>query len=100
MSDGESGLRKSLAIGGRFDFTNTCWFLSVYFVIEVGEMLLSPMGLTCSGTLAAQLGRSAIEAPAGELLNIADALARHDVPLAFSAWIRNASGVVELVWTA
>lgn len=83
----------------RVDFTNTCWFQSVYFVIEVGEMLLSPMGLTCSGTLAAQLGRSAIDVPEGEVLNIADALARHDEPLAFAARIRIANGVVELVLT-
>ena len=83
----------------RVDFTNTCWFQSVYFVIEVGEMLLSPMGLTCSGTLAAQLGRSAIEVPEGEVLNLADALATHDEPLLFSARIRIANGEVGLVLT-
>ena len=66
-------------------------------MIYVGEMLLSPMGLTYSGTLAAQLGRSAIDVPEGEVLNIADALARHDEPLAFSARIRIANGVVERV---
>lgn len=68
-------------------------------MIEVGEMLLSPMGLTCSGTLAAQLGRSALEVPEGEVLNIADAFARRDAPLAFSARIRIANGVVERVVT-
>ena len=92
-----------------------------FVVLELGDMLLSPIGFSsvavlsvpravglmrcgwCLGTsysevLAAQLGKlSAIEVPEGEMLSIADALARYDALFVLSAPIGIASGVVALV---
>jgi POT family proton-dependent oligopeptide transporter len=93
--------------------TNIWWFVLAYFVLEVGEMLLSPIGLSAvtelsvprvvslmmggwflgtsySEVLAAELGKlSAMEIPEGETLNIVDALAKIGI----------ASGLVVLVLT-
>ena len=103
--------------------TSIWWFVLAYFVLEVGEMLLSPIGLSAvtelsvprvvglmmggwflgtsySEVLAAQLGKlSAIEVPEGEVLNIAEALAKYDALFVFSAQIGIVSGVVVLVLT-
>jgi POT family proton-dependent oligopeptide transporter len=103
--------------------TSIWWFVFAYFVLEVGEMLLSPIGLSAvtelsvprvvslmmggwflgtsySEVLAAQLGKlSAMEIPEGAVLNIADALAKYDQLFVFSAKIGIASGIVVLLAT-
>jgi len=103
--------------------TNIWWFVFAYFVLEVGEMLLSPIGLSAvtelsvprvtslmmggwflgtsySEVLAAELGKlSSIEIPEGETLNIVDALAKYDALFVYSAKIGIVCGVVVLVLT-
>ncbi len=103
--------------------TGIWWFVLAYFVLEVGEMLLSPIGLSAvtqlsvprvvglmmggwflgtsySEVLAAELGKlSAIEIPEGAVLNIADALAKYDELFVFSAKIGIGSGIVVLLAT-
>jgi len=103
--------------------TNIWWFVFAYFVLEVGEMLLSPIGLSAvtelsvpsvvslmmggwflgtsySEVVAAELGKlSAIEIPEGETLNIVDALAKYDALFVYSAKIGIVCGIVVLVLT-
>jgi len=103
--------------------TNIWWFVFAYFVLEVGEMLLSPIGLSAvtqlsvpsvvslmmgawflgtsySEVLAAALGKlSSIEVPEGEAINIADALAKYDALFVYSAKIGIACGIAVLVLT-
>lgn len=103
--------------------TGIWWFVLAYFVLEVGEMLLSPIGLSAvtelsvpsvvglmmggwflgtsySEVLAAQLGKlSAIQIPEGETLNVAEALAKYDQLFVFSAEIGIACGLVTLALT-
>jgi POT family proton-dependent oligopeptide transporter len=103
--------------------TNIWWFVFAYFVLEVGEMLLSPIGLSAvtelsvpsvvslmmggwflgtsySEVLAAALGKlSAIEIPEGETLNIVDALAKYDALFVYSAKIGIVCGIVVLALT-
>ena len=94
-----------------------------YFVLEVGEMLLSPIGLSAvtqlsvprvvglmmggwflgtsySEILAAELGKlSSIDIPEGAVLDVAEALARYDALFLFSAKIGIASGLLVLILT-
>ncbi|HJT98455.1 MAG TPA: oligopeptide:H+ symporter [Rhodanobacteraceae bacterium] len=101
--------------------TNIWWFVFAYFVLEVGEMLLSPIGLSAvtelsvpsvvslmmggwflgtsySEVVAAELGKlSSIEIPEGATLDIADALAKYDALFVYSAKIGIACGIVVLV---
>ncbi|HKE48772.1 MAG TPA: oligopeptide:H+ symporter [Rhodanobacteraceae bacterium] len=103
--------------------TNIWWFVLAYFVLEVGEMLLSPIGLSAvtelsvpsvvslmmggwflgtsySEVVAAELGKlSAIVIPEGETLNVADALAKYDALFVYSAKIGIVCGIVVLVLT-
>jgi len=103
--------------------TNIWWFVLAYFVLETGEMLLSPIGLSAvtelsvpsvvslmmggwflgtsySEVLAAQLGKlSAIVIPEGEALNVAEALAKYDALFVYSAKIGIVSGIVVLLAT-
>ena len=103
--------------------TNIWWFVFAYFVLEVGEMLLSPIGLSAvtelsvpsvvslmmggwflgtsySEVLAAELGKlSSIEIPEGETLNIVDALAKYDALFVYSAKIGIICGIGVLVLT-
>jgi POT family proton-dependent oligopeptide transporter len=103
--------------------TNIWWFVLAYFVLEVGEMLLSPIGLSAvtelsvssvvslmmggwflgtsySEVVAAELGKlSSIEIPEGETLNIVDALAKYDALFVYSAKIGIVVGIVVLVLT-
>ena len=103
--------------------TSIWWFVFAYFVLEVGEMLLSPIGLSAvtqlsvprvvglmmggwflgtsySEVLAAELGKlSALEIPEGAALNIAEALAKYESLFVFSAKIGIASGIVVLLAT-
>ena len=103
--------------------TGIWWFVFAYFVLEVGEMLLSPIGLSAvtelsvprvvglmmggwflgtsySEVLAAALGKlSSIEIPEGAVLDVADALAKYDRLFVFSAKIGIACGLVVLALT-
>ncbi|MGH8457356.1 MAG: peptide MFS transporter, partial [Stenotrophobium sp.] len=100
--------------------TGIGWFVGAYFVLEIGEMLLSPIGLSAvtqlsvprvaglmmggwwlgtsySEVLAAALGKlSAIDIPAGGVLNVADALAKYDQVFVFSAKIGIGCGLAVL----
>lgn len=103
------------------------WFVLAYFVLEVGEMLLSPIGLAAvtelsvrsvvgvmmgawwlgtaySEVLAALLGKlSAIPQPLGgaegSAFVVADALARYDALFVYSAKIGIGAGLVILLLT-
>ncbi|MBA8884168.1 peptide MFS transporter [Dokdonella fugitiva] len=103
--------------------TSIGWFVFAYFVLEVGEMLLSPIGLSAvtelsvprvtslmmggwflgtsySEVLAAALGKlSSIEIPEGGTLDVADALAKYDALFVFSAKIGIGSGILVLLLT-
>lgn len=102
---------------------NLWWLVLAYFVLEVGEMMLSPIGLSAvtqlsvprvvgvmmgawwlgtaySEMFAALLGKlSSIEIPEGATLNVADALAKYDVLFAYSAKIGIICGAVVLLLT-
>ncbi len=97
--------------------TGIWWFVLAYFVLEIGEMLLSPIGLSVvtalsvprvvglmmgcwflgtsySEVLAAQLGKlSALEVAEGEVLDIALALAKYEALFVFSGWLGIGCGV-------
>ena len=99
------------------------WFVLAYLVLEVGEMLLSPIGLAAvtqlsvprvvgvmmgawwlgtaySEMFAALLGKlSSIEIPEGAVLNVADALAKYDALFVYSAEIGVGSGLAILLLT-
>jgi POT family proton-dependent oligopeptide transporter len=99
------------------------WFVFAYFVLEVGEMLLSPIGLSAvtelsvprvvglmmggwflgtsySEVLAATLGKlSSMEIAENEVLNVTDALAKYDALFLFCAKIGIGSGLVVLALT-
>jgi POT family proton-dependent oligopeptide transporter len=103
--------------------TNLWWLVLAYFVLEVGEMLLSPIGLAAvtqlsvprvvgvmmgswwlgtaySEMFAALLGKlSSIEIPQGSTLNVADALAKYDALFVYSAKIGIVCGLVILLLT-
>ncbi|TXH06392.1 MAG: MFS transporter [Nevskiaceae bacterium] len=103
--------------------TGLWWFVLAYFVLEIGEMLLSPIGLAAvtqlsvprvvgvmmggwwlgtaySEMFAALLGKlSAIEIPEGATLNVAEALAKYDALFVYSAKIGIGSGIVILLLT-
>jgi len=103
--------------------TSIGWFVLAYFVLEIGEMLLSPIGLSAvtqlsvprvvslmmggwflgtsySEVLAAGLGKlAAIEIPEGATLNIAEALAKYEQLFVFSAKIGIVAGVIVLALT-
>ncbi len=103
--------------------TNIWWFVLAYFVLEVGEMLLSPIGLSAvtelsvpsvvslmmggwflgtsySEVLAAELGKlSSIEIPEGETINVIEALSKYDALFVYSAKIGIICGIVVLVVT-
>ncbi|WP_028080731.1 peptide MFS transporter [Solimonas soli] len=96
------------------------WFVFAYFVLEVGEMLLSPIGLAAvtelsvasvvgvmmgawwlgtaySEVLAAALGKlSALDVPQDGAIIVADALARYDALFVWSAKIGVGAGLVML----
>jgi POT family proton-dependent oligopeptide transporter len=101
--------------------TGLWWFVLAYFVLEVGEMLVSPIGLAAvtqlsvrrvmgvmmgawwlgtaySEMLAALLGKlSSIEVPEGTALNVVEALARYEELFLYSAKIGIGAGVVVLL---
>ena len=103
--------------------TNIWWFVLAYFVLEIGEMLLSPIGLSAvtqlsvprvvglmmggwflgtsySEILAAELGKlSSIEIPDGAVLDVAEALSKYDDVFVLSAQIGIGSGIVVLILT-
>jgi POT family proton-dependent oligopeptide transporter len=99
------------------------WFVLAYLVLEIGEMLLSPIGLAAvtqlsvprvvgvmmggwwlgtaySEVFAALLGKlSSIEVPQGTTLNVAEALAKYDALFVYSAKIGVGCGLVILLLT-
>ncbi len=103
--------------------TSLWWFVLAYFVLEIGEMLLSPIGLAAvtqlsvprvvgvmmggwwlgtaySEMFAALLGKlSSIEIPEGATLNVADAMAKYDALFVYSAKIGIGCGLVVLLLT-
>lgn len=100
--------------------TGIWWFVLAYFVLEIGEMLLSPIGLSVvtalsvprvvglmmggwflgtsySEVLAAELGKlSALEIPENAALDVAAALLKYDELFVFSAKIGIGSGLAVL----
>ena len=101
--------------------TGIGWFVLAYFVLEIGEMMLSPIGLAAvtqlsvkrvvslmmggwflgtsySEILAAALGKlSAIEISADEKLNVAEALVKYENLFMLSAWIGLIAGALVLI---
>lgn len=97
------------------------WFVAAYFVLEIGEMLLSPVGLAAvtelsvprvaglmmgawwlgtaySEVLAALFGKlAAIELPEGGVIDVADALGRYDALFLLCAQLGIAAGVLLLL---
>jgi proton-dependent oligopeptide transporter, POT family len=97
------------------------WFVLAYFVLEIGEIMLSPIGLSAVTQLsvprvvslmmgawflgtsyaeivAAQLGQiAAIDPEATKELDIAEALIKYDQLFMFSAKVSLAAGVVTLI---
>jgi POT family proton-dependent oligopeptide transporter len=98
--------------------TSIWWFVLAYFVLEIGEMVLSPIGLSAvtqlsvprvvslmmggwflgtsySEVLAAELGKlSALQIPEGETVNVAEALAKYDQLFVFLAEIGIGAGIL------
>lgn len=103
--------------------TGFWWFVLAYGVLEVGEMLLSPIGLSAvtqlsvprvvsvmmggwflgtsySEVLAAALGKlSSIQIPEGGAVNVAEALSKYDQLFIFSTKIGIGSGLVVFALT-
>ncbi|MBN8728064.1 MAG: MFS transporter [Xanthomonadales bacterium] len=101
--------------------TGIWWFVLAYFVLEVGEMMLSPIGLSVvtalsvprvvglmmggwflgtsySEVLAAELGKlSAIDIPEGAVLDVAATLLKYEELFIFSAKIGIGAGLLVLV---
>ncbi len=97
------------------------WFVAAYFVLEVGEMLLSPIGLAAvtelsvprvaglmmgawwlgtaySEVLAALFGKlAAVELPDSGVVDVADALGRYDALFLLCAQLGIAAGVLLLL---
>ena len=97
------------------------WFVLAYFILEIGEMLLSPIGLAAvtalsvprvmgimmggwwlgtaySEVLAALLGKlSSIELPADGTVDVAQALAKYEELFLFSAGLGLGAGVLVLL---
>ena len=103
--------------------TSIWWFVLAYFVLEIGEMMLSPTGLSAvtqlsvprvvslmmgawflgtsySEVLAASLGQlSAMEVHPDAKMDVADALTKYSELFNLSAWIGIIAGVVILSLT-
>jgi len=99
------------------------WLVLAYFILEIGEMCLSPIGLSAvtqlsiprvvgvmmgafwlataySEVIAAQLGKLAsLDLPEGTTLNFAEAAAKYADLFTLSAWIGVGAGVAYLVLT-
>jgi len=98
-------------VGASGQMASVWWLVLAYFVLEIGEMCLSPVGLSAvtqlamprvvslmmgtwflatafSETLAALFGKlAAIEVPEGETMNIADAAAKYAHLFWLMMWI-------------
>jgi POT family proton-dependent oligopeptide transporter len=101
--------------------TGLWYFVLAYFVLEIGEMMLSPIGLSAvtqlsvkrvvslmmgawflgtsySEILAAGLGKlSSLEVHEDEVLNVAEALGKYEQLFMLSAWIGLIAGAVVLL---
>ena len=108
-------------VGATGQMASVWWLVLAYFVLEVGEMCLSPVGLSAvtqlamprvmslmmgtwflatafSETLAALFGKlAAIDVPEGEVMNIAEAAARYEHLFWLLMWIGLGCAVVALL---
>jgi proton-dependent oligopeptide transporter, POT family len=108
-------------VGASGQMASVWWLVLAYFVLEVGEMCLSPVGLSAvtqlamprvvslmmgtwflatafSETLAALFGKlAAIEVPEGETMNIADAAAKYAHLFWLMMWIGLGCAVVAFI---
>ncbi|TJY63087.1 peptide MFS transporter [Sinimarinibacterium sp. CAU 1509] len=111
----------NIAAGGTM--ASVWWLVLAYLILEVGEVCLSPIGLSAvtqlsvarvvgvmmgafwlataySEVLAAQLGKlSSIEIPEGEAINMLEAASKYTDLFWLSCWIGLGAGVVMLVLT-
>ena len=109
---------RSNEAGATGGMASVWWLVFAYFLLEVGEMCLSPVGLSAvtqlaparvvslmmgtwflatafSETLAALFGKiAAIEVPEGETMNIADAAAKYADLFWLMTWIGVGFGVL------
>ncbi|TDB28230.1 MFS transporter [Stenotrophomonas sp. ATCM1_4] len=108
-------------VGATGQMASVWWLVLAYFVLEVGEMCLSPVGLSAvtqlamprvmslmmgtwflatafSETLAALFGKlAAIDVPEGEVMNIAEAAARYEHLFWLLMWIGLGCAVAALL---
>jgi len=108
-------------VGSSGQLASVWWLVGAYLVLEIGEMCLSPVGLSAvtelavprvmslmmgtwflatafSETLAALFGKlAAIEVPEGETLNLADAAARYAHLFWLLMWVGIGCGVVAML---
>lgn len=108
-------------VGSTGQLASVWWLVGAYLVLEIGEMCLSPVGLSAvtelavprvmslmmgtwflatafSETLAALFGKlAAIEVPEGETLNLADAAARYAHLFWLLMWIGIGCGVIAML---
>ncbi len=108
-------------VGATGQMASVWWLVLAYLILEIGEMCLSPVGLSAvtqlavprvvslmmgtwflatafSETLAALFGKlAAIDVPEGEVMNLADAAARYEHLFWLLMWIGLACAVVALM---
>jgi POT family proton-dependent oligopeptide transporter len=108
-------------VGDTGQMASVWWLVGAYLVLEVGEMCLSPVGLSAvtelavprvmslmmgtwflatafSETLAALFGKlAAIEVPEGQTLDLADAAARYAQLFWLLMWIGLGCGVIAML---
>ena len=108
-------------VGATGQMASVWWLVLAYLILEIGEMCLSPVGLSAvtqlavprvvslmmgtwflatafSETLAALFGKlAAIDVPEGEVMNLADAAARYEHLFWLLMWIGLGCAVVALM---
>lgn len=110
-------------VGDTGQMASVWWLVAAYLILEMGEMCLSPVGLSAvtqlsvprvmslmmgvwflatafSEMLAAQFGKlAAIEVPEGEVMNLADAAARYGHLFWTMMWIGLACALIAFVFS-
>ncbi|HEY5972582.1 MAG TPA: oligopeptide:H+ symporter [Pseudoxanthomonas sp.] len=108
-------------VGATGQMASVWWLVLAYLILEIGEMCLSPVGLSAvtqlamprvvslmmgtwflatafSETLAAQFGKlAAIEIPEGEVMNIADAASKYANLFWLMMWIGLGCAVIAFI---
>ncbi|MGV8959585.1 MAG: peptide MFS transporter [Stenotrophomonas sp.] len=108
-------------VGATGQMASVWWLVLAYLILEIGEMCLSPVGLSAvtqlaaprvvslmmgtwflatafSETLAALFGKlAAIDVPEGEVMNLADAAARYEHLFWLLMWIGLGCAVIALL---